>query len=1440
MLGLFFSFSSEVVGQGVEISSEEDPGPTSANPIPVTFKFQQPVNFFDLDDVIATNGNLNDFFVETPDYPTFPSYNLDAYSLTFSNYESALKRTIISVEINSKGDIFVLTQGNGIKKFSPDGTSQSYPVGGSYFTSPIDLAINSNDEIYVADNSARKIFVFSSDGTAIPSKNRGNGTNGGGRTAFRGPMGLDFDDNDNLFIADRYDGSSTESFERNMVKIYYANGGYYEFYGNSSLDKFNTPYRLALDKRGYLYVSDIGDNNPRVQVFDVRQQGTAFYETTLNTNIIGSPGSIAVDDYGFIYVADFGEDINIIDILSLEESTILSILSILNTVIAGIENNVFNIKVFDSQWDFRGTIEENIDLPLDLALDACGKLFVADVIIKQSTFANYPFDFDLEIYNRLPDSFTAELTIAKECIPATLKIPVGAANNVSCLSTTASNDFQMVWDKTAPVIAGCFRQDLVVESGYELPKFYESEISATENCGGTVSFRQEPFKNSIITQDTPVSIIAIDEAGNESVACTFMVNIEEEDIQTPPVANCNDQTVYLNENGQGQISAQEIYGADPALDGVTLQLMSRNNFDCSDAGSVIPVTVKLTDNQTNLSSECTAEITIIDNTAPLRINCSENKRIFTVAYGETERNVIYEVPEFTDNCDEELTIDIDGPASGEVFPLGETVVTYTATDEFDNSSSCTFTIEVQENTDKEPPVFTNCLNETAYTEPADPGECEAVVNFGAPQATDNSGNVSVELTSELGPGDKFPIGETEVIYTATDEEGNIANCTFTVTVIDDEDPVITTCLAPRTESFDPEVGFTVPNYRDELEIADNCTSEEELRLNSIQNPAAGEVIYETQQISFTVEDASGLSDTCSFQLTLEEEGEESPFAFECQDQNESFDENCEFVLPDYTLALREQFLQAEFTQSPLAGTVVFQSPEITISGVRDGESNSCTFVVIIADTSKPQISCPGAKSATFDPEEGFTIPDYRGELLLLDNCAPEEELGDNVIQTPAPGQIIYESQEISFTVKDAAGNSATCNFLLQLTEEEVLEINCLPDQTEFLDNNCQFVIPDYTVEASVNFSGASITQSPKPGEIITSDTTIVLTASLNGETDVCEFKIFVEEDMEAPDANCISTGVFELQQTGSLTLTEDQIEFNSTDNCGIADFTIDKTEFTAADLGENVITLTVTDTAGNIDSCQTTITIVPNKNSGPDFTCVSQITLELDASGNAALAPADLYTGDPGNRNFTNSKENFDCSNIGLNTITLTYTGSDGSGSCEINVEVVDNISPVLIAKDISLDLSGSGQINISPQLINDGSYDNCGELSFSLSNSVFSCKDLGENVTTLIGEDGNGNITTITATVTITGNCRVIPENPIDHIYIYPNPTPGPFTFAVPQGWIIEKAEVYDSRGRYLTTKVFEGRSSYSMDLTGLQDAVYVMLLYTNEGEKILRVIIN
>ena len=81
-------------------------------------------------------------------------------------------------------------------------------------------------------------------------------------------------------------------------------------------------------------------------------------------------------------------------------------------------------------------------------------------------------------------------------------------------------------------------------------------------------------------------------------------------------------------------------------------------------------------------------------------------------------------------------------------------------------------------TDTESPSMSSCP-ETQNVTITD-GNATAAVNWTEPRCLDNSG--SVHCTSSHKPGDTFPAGSTTVMYTATDEAGNTAECTFNVQV----------------------------------------------------------------------------------------------------------------------------------------------------------------------------------------------------------------------------------------------------------------------------------------------------------------------------------------------------------------------------------------------------------------------------------------------------------------------------------------------------------------------------------------------------------------------------------------------------------------------------------------------------------------------------------
>ncbi len=208
----------------------------------------------------------------------------------------------------------------------------------------------------------------------------------------------------------------------------------------------------------------------------------------------------------------------------------------------------------------------------------------------------------------------------------------------------------------------------------------------------------------------------------------------------------------------------------------------------SNTEGVQTMTVTATDAAGNVGS---ASVTYtVDNTPPT-ITCPANIVVPTDP-GKCSAAVNYPSVMATDNCSG-VTV-ATNPPSGSVFQKGTTTVTATATDASGNTTTCSFTVTVE---DKEKPV----LNLPAdIVNPTDPGQCSAVVNYTV-TATDNCPGVTA--VSNPPSGSAFPKGTTTVIATATDTSGNTATRSFTVTVVDNQPPAITGASANPSVLWPP-------------------------------------------------------------------------------------------------------------------------------------------------------------------------------------------------------------------------------------------------------------------------------------------------------------------------------------------------------------------------------------------------------------------------------------------------------------------------------------------------------------------------------------------------------------------------------------------------------------------------------------------------------------
>ena len=107
-------------------------------------------------------------------------------------------------------------------------------------------------------------------------------------------------------------------------------------------------------------------------------------------------------------------------------------------------------------------------------------------------------------------------------------------------------------------------------------------------------------------------------------------------------------------------------------------------------------------------------------------------------------------------------------------------------DASDNRGTCTYNVTIEDNI--VPTIICN-TGKGDITVSNDPGQCGAIVMYGN-QPSDNCPGFTVAQTAGNPNATFFPVGTTVNSFTVTDAGGNMASCSFSVTVNDTEKPVI--------------------------------------------------------------------------------------------------------------------------------------------------------------------------------------------------------------------------------------------------------------------------------------------------------------------------------------------------------------------------------------------------------------------------------------------------------------------------------------------------------------------------------------------------------------------------------------------------------------------------------------------------------------------------
>ncbi|MCB0542809.1 MAG: HYR domain-containing protein, partial [Saprospiraceae bacterium] len=195
-----------------------------------------------------------------------------------------------------------------------------------------------------------------------------------------------------------------------------------------------------------------------------------------------------------------------------------------------------------------------------------------------------------------------------------------------------------------------------------------------------------------------------------------------------------------------------------------------------------------------------------------------------------------------------------------------------------------------------------------------------------------------------------------------------------------------------------------------------------------------------------------------------------------------------------------------------------------------------------------------------------------------------------------------------WTVTDLAGRTAVCTQTINIDDTQKPVIATCPKTRNIEGCNTDAISgPSYS-ESTTNSSYGVFSNATNGGAasdvcgIVSvkyrdsktgSCPTVVsrkwtVTDACNNSTD-CIQTINVD-DTANPDANCKDAAIV-IGNDGTATLTPAHINDNSFDECGIKNMSVSQSLFDCHHIGENTVTLTVRDKCDNISTCEATVTV---------------------------------------------------------------------------------------------------------------------------------------------------------------------------------------------------------------------------------------------------------
>jgi sugar lactone lactonase YvrE len=323
---------------------------------------------------------------------TVAGNGISGYSGDGAPATQAQLRSPSRVAVDTLGNLYIADLGNDmIRKVDTNGIittvagSREYGDGGpateANLFMPTGAAMDACGNLYIADNYRHRVRKVDADGIITTVAGNGiDGYSGDGGLATEAqlyyPSGIAVDTLGNLYIADSSNYRVRKVDANGIISTFAGNGdwGYSGDGGPAAQAQLDHPLDVAVDALGNVYIADAGNN--RIRKVDTNGiistfagSGIAGYSGAGNFGGDGGPATqalmswpagVALDSSGNVYIADHNNS----RIRKVDTNGVIA-------TVAGSGDEGYG-------GDGGPATEAQLQVPLDVAIDTSGNLYIAD------------------------------------------------------------------------------------------------------------------------------------------------------------------------------------------------------------------------------------------------------------------------------------------------------------------------------------------------------------------------------------------------------------------------------------------------------------------------------------------------------------------------------------------------------------------------------------------------------------------------------------------------------------------------------------------------------------------------------------------------------------------------------------------------------------------------------------------------------------------------------------------------------------------------------------------------------------------------------------------------------------------------------------------------------------------------------------------------------